>query len=129
MGIMGGTLIFDGECGFCTRSRDVLVGLDRRHRVNAVPLQRAGVALRAGISREELAASVHWLDDDGSRCSGAAAVNAALSAALGTTIPQRVYRMPGVRAVQDAVYRWVARNRHRLPGTTPWCTTHPGSCG
>ncbi len=126
---MGGTLIFDGECGFCTGSRNVLVRLDRRHRVSTVPFQRPGVPESAGVSRDRLAESVYWLDDDGSRCSGAAAVNAALSAALGTRLPARFYRLPGVRAVQDAVYRWVAANRHRLPGATPWCTAHPDSCG
>lgn len=128
MKTMGGTLIFDGECGFCTRSRNVLVRLDRRHRVSTVPFQRRGVPEQVGVSREDLAASVYWLDDDGSRYSGAHAVNAALSAALGTSLPLRVYRAPGVRTVQEAVYRWVSNNRHRLPGTTPWCTSHPDSC-
>ena len=33
---MGGTLIFDGDCGFCTRSRDLLIKLDRRHRLSTV---------------------------------------------------------------------------------------------
>jgi predicted DCC family thiol-disulfide oxidoreductase YuxK len=129
MGGVGGTLIFDGECGFCTRSRNVLVRLDRRHRVSTVPFQGRGVPEGAGVSRDELARAVYWLDDDGSRCAGAEAVNVALSAALGTAVPRRIYRVPGVRQLQDAVYRWVSDNRHRFPGTTPWCTTHPESCG
>jgi predicted DCC family thiol-disulfide oxidoreductase YuxK len=128
MSFMGGTLIFDGNCGFCTRSRNVLVRLDRRHRVSTVPFQGRGVAEHSGVSQDELADSVHWLDDDGSRCSGAEAANAALSAALGTAVPLRVYRVPGVRQAQDALYRWVANNRHRFPGATPWCTEHPDSC-
>jgi predicted DCC family thiol-disulfide oxidoreductase YuxK len=126
---MGGTLIFDGDCGFCTRSRDLLIKLDRRHRMSTVPLQRPGVPEQAGVSREELGKSVYWLAEDGSRCSGAEAVNAALSAALGSSIPSRIYRLPGVRTLQDAAYRWVAANRHRLPGTTPWCSSHPQNCG
>ena len=126
---MGGTLIFDGECGFCTGSRNVLARLDRRHRISTVPFQQPGVPENAGVGRDELARSVYWLDDDGSRCAGAEAVNAALSAIFGSTVPRRVYRVPGMRQVQDAVYRWVADNRHRLPGATPWCTSHPDSCG
>ncbi|HEV2782501.1 MAG TPA: DUF393 domain-containing protein [Actinophytocola sp.] len=125
---MGGTLIFDGECGFCTRSRNLLVKLDRRHRMSTVPYQHPGVPERAGVGRDALAAEVYWLDDDGARYSGAHAVNAALSAALGTPLPLRLYRAPGMRKVQDAVYRWVSANRHRLPGTTPWCTAHPDTC-
>ena len=126
---MGGTLIFDGECGFCTRSRDLLIKLDRRHRMRTVPLQRPGVAEQAGVSEDELRKAVYWLAEDGSKFSGAEAVNAALSAALGSGIPLRIYRLPGVRALQDAAYRWVAANRHRLPGKTPWCTSHPENCG
>jgi len=126
---MGGTLIFDGDCGFCTRSRNLLVRLDRKHRMRTVPLQRPGVPEQAGVSREELGKSVYWLAEDGSTRTGAEAVNAALSTALGTSIPSRIYRLPGVRALQEAVYRWVAANRHRLPGTTPWCTSHPENCG
>jgi predicted DCC family thiol-disulfide oxidoreductase YuxK len=118
---MGGTLIFDGDCGFCTRSRDLLIKLDRRHRMRTVPLQRPGVPELAGVSRDELARSVYWL--------AAEAVNAALSAALGSRIPLWIYRLPGVRALQEAAYRWVSANRHRLPGTTPWCTAHPENCG
>lgn len=129
MTVMGGLLIFDGECGFCTRSRDLLVRLDRRGRMRTAPYQGAGVPERAGVSLEALAREVYWLDDDGSRFSGAHAINAALASAFGTTIPLRVYRLPGMRAAQDALYRWVANNRHRLPGTTPWCTSHPRDCG
>lgn len=126
---MGGTLIFDGECGFCTRSRNLLARLDRHHRVSTVPLQGRGVAENAGVSRQRLAESVYWLDDDGSRCWGAEAANAAICAAIGSPVLLRLYRLPGIRPLQDAIYRWVAANRHRLPGTTPWCTTHPDGCG
>ncbi|GAB3460019.1 thiol-disulfide oxidoreductase DCC family protein [Actinophytocola sediminis] len=127
---MVGTLIFDGECGFCTRSRNLLVRLDRRGRLRTVPYQRAGVAEAAGVSRDDLARAVFWDGDPaaGGRCWGAEAINAALSAALGNSLLLRLYRLPGVRQAQDALYRWVAANRHRLPGTTPWCTSHPEVC-
>lgn len=29
--------------------------------------------------------------------------------------------LPGVRQIAGVVYRWVARNRHRLPGGTAAC--------
>jgi predicted DCC family thiol-disulfide oxidoreductase YuxK len=125
---MAGTLIFDGECGFCTRSRNVMVRLDRRGRIRTVPLQQEGVAEAAGVSRADLARAVFWEGDDGARYWGAEAVNAALSAAFGNSLLLRLYRLPGVRQVEDRVYRWVADNRHRLPGVTPWCTSHPGRC-
>jgi predicted DCC family thiol-disulfide oxidoreductase YuxK len=128
MGVMVGTLIFDGECGFCTRARNLLVRLDRRDRITTLPYQRAGVAEEAGVSRAALAGAVFWDGGDGGRYWGAEAINAALSAALGTRLPLRLYRLPGVGRLQDRVYRWVAANRHRLPGATPWCTAEPGAC-
>jgi predicted DCC family thiol-disulfide oxidoreductase YuxK len=121
---MRGTLIFDGRCGFCTRARDVLARLDRHGRVRTVPFQRPGTAERTGLSPDELNRSVWWLGEDGTRSGGAAAVNAALSAALGTGLPLRLYRLPWVRPAQEAAYRWVAAHRSRFPGTTPWCERH-----
>lgn len=125
---MQGTLVFDGNCGFCTRSRDLLARLDRRGRIRMIPFQEAGVSERTGIPADRLAASVWWLGCDGRRCHSAEAVNAALSAAIGTALPLRLYLLPGLRQAQEAVYRVVAANRHRLPGTTPWCRSHPGDC-
>src|SRR5512139_1593796 len=100
---MRGTLIFDGGCGFCTRSRDLVASMDRHHRVRTLPLQADGADRQAGVSRERLGESVCWLDEDGARYHGAEAVNAAVSAALGTRLPLRVYRLPGMRRVQEAV--------------------------
>jgi predicted DCC family thiol-disulfide oxidoreductase YuxK len=55
-------------------------------------------------------------------------MNAALSAAIGTRLPLTLYRIPGIRFVQEAIYRWVAANRYRFRGTTPYCQSHPASC-
>jgi predicted DCC family thiol-disulfide oxidoreductase YuxK len=123
-----GTLIFDGNCGFCTRSRNFLVRLDRKRRIRTVPYQRQGTAEAAGVSLERLATEVCFVDAAGTPAWGAAAVNAALGTALGIRLPTTVYRLPGIRGLQDRLYRWVSANRHRLPGTTPWCEDHPADC-
>ncbi|GFG48717.1 thiol-disulfide oxidoreductase [Mycolicibacterium agri] len=124
----GGVLFFDGACGMCTRSRDLLLKLDRTGELQTAPLQQPGTAERLGFAPEHLMDSVRWLDSTGRVYSGAEAANAALSAALGTVLPLAVYRIPGVKAVQDAIYRWVADHRHRFPGTTPYCESHPVAC-
>ena len=125
---MTGTLIFDGTCGFCTRSRNFLVKLDRKRRIRTVPYQRSGTAAAAGVSHERLTTEVCFVDAGGTATWGAEAINTALATALGNRLPTRVYRLPGMRGLQDRVYRWVAANRHRLPGTTPWCGDHPADC-
>jgi predicted DCC family thiol-disulfide oxidoreductase YuxK len=123
-----GTLFFDGACGMCTRSRDVLLRVNRTGKLQTEALQSHGAAQRLGVAPTELLESVRWLDPSGAVYSGAEAANAALSAALGTRIPLRVYRIPGVRVLEDAIYRWVAANRYRFPGTTPYCESHPAAC-
>lgn len=125
---MSGVLYFDGGCGMCTRSRDLLIRLDRTGDLRTEPFQAAGTAERLGIPEVRLPESVWWLDDSGAVFGGAEAANAALSAALGTRLPLKVYRVPGIRQVQDAVYRWVADHRYRFPGTTPYCESHPVAC-
>ena len=59
---------------------------------------------------------------------GAEGVNAAISAALGTRLPLMIYRIPGIRQLQELVYRWVANHRYRFRGTTPYCESHPVAC-
>lgn len=125
---MRGTLFFDGACGMCTRARNLLLKLDRTGDVSTEPFQRAGSAERLGIPASRLADSVWWLDSSGDVYAAAEAVNAALSAAIGSTVPLMIYRRPGMRDLQEAVYQWVATHRYRFPGTTPYCQSNPASC-
>src|ERR1700754_2210178 len=101
---MSGVLFFDGECGMCTRSRDFLLKLNRTGDVRTEPLQSAGTAERLGISPDRLMESIWWLDASGKVFGGAEAANAAVSAAVGTRLPLLLYRMPGMRSLQNAVY-------------------------
>lgn len=123
-----GVLFFDGACGMCTRSKDFLLKLDRIGDLRTEPLQRAGTAERLGVSPGQLMEQIWWLDASGQVYGGAEAANAAVSAAVGTKLPLLVYRVPGMRSVQDAIYRWVADHRYRFPGTTPYCESHPVAC-
>ncbi|MDT5016473.1 MAG: hypothetical protein QOD39_2633 [Mycobacterium sp.] len=125
---MSGTLFFDGQCGMCTRSRNLLLKANRTGDLQTEPLQGDRVAERLGIPASRLLDSVRWLDDTGNVYSGAEAANAAVSAALGTRLPLLIYRIPGMRLLQEAVYRWVAGHRYRFPGTTPYCESHPVAC-
>ena len=123
-----GTLFFDGACGMCTRSRDLLLKMDRTGNLQTETLQSPGTAQRLGIAPASLLESIRWLDSSGAVYSGAEAANAAVAAAIGTRIPLVIYRIPGVGFIEEAIYRWVAANRYRFPGTTPYCESHPGAC-
>ncbi|MFC4603416.1 thiol-disulfide oxidoreductase DCC family protein [Rhodococcus kronopolitis] len=114
-------LLFDRDCGFCVFCVGWLRRLDRRGRVTAVPLQQPGAVERFGVSADEALERAWAVDSRGDRHAGAGAINAALSGILGGRIPLWFYRVWGVRQVQDALYRLVARNRHRLPGRGGSC--------
>jgi len=120
--------IFDGTCDFCTRSVRLIRRLDRHNRITPIPFQRSGAVDTYGLTVaqcEHAAWAVTW---DGDRYPAAAAINVALSTALGTRLPRLVYRIPGMPWLQEHIYARIARNRTRLPGDTPYCDQHPEAC-
>lgn len=123
-------LIFDGNCGFCTRCVGWARKLDRHDRINTHAYQSPGTLERFGLTDAEGNASV-WAvrSRSGERSSGAHAVAVTLDTALGVRVFEPFYRVPPVRSVQDRVYQWVADHRGKFPGVTPWCEQHPGQCG
>jgi len=117
-------LIFDGDCGFCTTS----VNFARRHvpiRAVVAPWQQADLAA-LGVDREQAEAAVLWVAPDGEVLAGPDAVAALLRDGGGWW--RRVGAALGhepMRRVAWPVYRWIARNRHRLPGGAPACASRP----
>ncbi len=121
-----GRLVFDGECGFCTRCVGWLHRLDRRGRIDVRPLQEPGIPESIGTTAEACRASVQWRGTDGTLRSGADAVNAVLSTVTRTGLPSGLYR--ATSGVQERAYSWVAANRGKFPGMTPHCSAHPEDC-
>jgi predicted DCC family thiol-disulfide oxidoreductase YuxK len=120
-----GLLVFDGECGFCTRALGWVRLLDREARLTTLPLQAPGVPERVDATRQACKESLHFAAD-GRVWTGAAAVNGALAVALQRELPERLYARTA--AAQERVYAWVARHRGRFPGITPWCARYPEAC-
>src|SRR6476469_7605555 len=112
----------------CTRARNGLVKLDRSGTLRSEPLLAPGAADRLGVTADRLSESAWWLDDSGEVYAAAEAINAALSVALRSRAPLAFYRVPGIRHLQEAAYRWIAAHRYRFPGTTPYCQSHPAGC-
>jgi predicted DCC family thiol-disulfide oxidoreductase YuxK len=115
---VSGRLVFDGDCGFCTTSAR---WLSRGGRVETVPWQFLDLDT-VGLSTEQVSTSVWWLVDDRPVEHSSRAIGRAL---LGRGLPWswagRVLLVTVVRPLADAVYRFVARHRHQLPGGTPVC--------
>lgn len=117
-------LVFDGDCGFCT----ACVNLARRRirpEARIEPWQTLELGA-LGLTVEQCAEAVQFVDDDGSVSSGSRAVTAMLR-----TAPRpwpwvgAVGDAPVLRRLADVAYRTIARNRYRLPGSTPACAIRP----
>lgn len=115
-----GVLVYDGDCGFCGW---VVSHLRRwvRPAIDIIPSQSADLG-SLGLTHQECIDAVQWVAPDGRRSSGGSAACDVLRASprpwpvLGV-----LGSLPGIRLLVDVAYRWVARNRHRLPGSTTAC--------
>ncbi|GAB3684359.1 thiol-disulfide oxidoreductase DCC family protein [Saccharopolyspora tripterygii] len=116
-------LIYDGDCGFCTRSVRLAVRLPVSMSVR--PWQEVDLtALRTTEARARH--EVLWIDRSGRVFGGAEAVARLLkSCRLPWAVLGRIMSAPLLRTIAARAYRWVADNRSRLPGTTPACQLPP----
>lgn len=116
--------VYDGDCAFCT---SCVRFIERRIPPTAtfVPWQFADLDA-LGVSRAQAQEAVQWVGTDGVVASGPLAIARLLVAAgsywrlLGAVLAWRP-----VAWLARPVYRWVARNRHRMPGGTPACALPP----
>ena len=107
------TVLFDSDCGFCTRSAGVLRRLDRARRLDLVPL-RATAGLPDAPPERLLLERMHVRDAAGGWSTGGAAWLriADVVPALG---PLAWFaRLPFIRPLVEPVYAVVADHRHRL---------------
>ena len=80
------------------------------------------------MSVERTDAAAWTVAEGGVAVGGARAIALAVAVARQRRFPLWPWRIPGAPWLLDRLYDLVARLRHRLPGTTPWCTAHPGAC-
>ena len=107
-----GWLFYDAECVFCTRIARLVVKPLHRRRIGVAPLQDPRVASLLGMSREELLRELRFLDAGGSLHGGAKAL-LALAREIAWARPVLwLSRVPGMDALLDAGYRWVAAQRN-----------------
>ncbi|MCY3889162.1 MAG: DUF393 domain-containing protein [bacterium] len=109
-----GTLIYDGDCGFCTATAR---WAERRLSDNyqVVPSQQTDLAA-LGLTDDDVARSAWWIDPDGTRSDEHQCIANALRTmrapwpALG-----RLLTLGPISPLARWTYRLVAENRFRLP--------------
>ena len=110
------TLVFDGQCRFCVACVGLLRRWDRARRLTAVPFQDGAALERLPVRprQAELEAAMHLVRGDGAVFAGAKAAPPLLRLLPGGTLLAALFAVPGVPGTAAAVYRWVARRRHKL---------------
>lgn len=117
------TLVFDGDCGFCTTS---IHWAERwcRPAVRFVPWQELDLEAH-GLTFEAVTTAVQWLGPRSTERpvpKGSAAIARTL---LRSRWPFRpigaLMLVPPVSWLAAGVYRVIANNRYRMPGGTPAC--------
>jgi predicted DCC family thiol-disulfide oxidoreductase YuxK len=117
-------VIFDGDCAICSTLAGVI---ERRLRPPSAvrPWQRLDLAVY-GLTDLECIEALQYVDVDGRVYSAELAVARLLRASRPWARPVGyLIELPGIRSLAGVVYRWVARNRSRLPGGTPACAVPP----
>ena len=118
-------LLFDGLCTLCDGTVSFVLGRDRSGRIRFAPLQgafAAGVVKRhPDLTGVDSLVLVESREDGGERVRVRS--DAALRLAVLMGGPWRLLAAFRIvpRAVRDAVYDWVARNRHRWFGRRETC--------
>ncbi len=113
-------LVFDGDCAFCTSCARLLERMGPEAEIVAWQLTDLDAL---GITAEQAAEAVRWIDLDGTVRAGHEAIAAALSTAgMPWRIAGRTLQLPLVSPLAAVGYRLISRNRHRLPGGTPACS-------
>ncbi len=107
-------MIYDGECGFCRRSVDLVRRWDRERRLAVVPFQDQARVAAFGIPLPALAAAMHLVYPDGRVFAGADAAPEILRLLPGKRWLAWVFRMPGVPWAARRLYAWIARRRRCL---------------
>jgi predicted DCC family thiol-disulfide oxidoreductase YuxK len=105
------TLVYDGECEFCTRLARWVERHDRRGRVAVRPNQEPGLIESLGLTREQVDRA-SWAVERAGRFEGAAGVNRVLrELGGGWRVLGSLYLVAPVGWLEDRYYARVARRR------------------
>ena len=114
------TLIYDGDCGFCTQSAKWVEA-----RVDSRAVVRPWQAMRdelpaVGLSESDVSRAAFWVDERGRTYRGHRAIAKSLVASGHCVLGQALLVPPGSWLARPA-YWLIARYRGHLPGATDSC--------
>ncbi|HKN57391.1 MAG TPA: DUF393 domain-containing protein [Gemmatimonadaceae bacterium] len=110
------TVVYDGHCKVCSRMVKLLAKWDKKHQLEIIPSQAAGVQARfPWIPARSYTESVQVIRTrDGKTWQAAAALEELLNVMPKGRLISWLFKIPFVRPLVDKFYRWFARNRYRM---------------
>ena len=112
-------LIFDGDCAFCTRCVRFIERRIRRHpRIQS--WQRSDLA-ELGLTQEQCETAVQLIEGNRLTSAHVAVARVLIYGRRGWAVLGYLLLAPGIKQIAGVVYRWVAKNRDRMPGGTTEC--------
>ncbi len=112
-------LVYDADCGFCTRSANWLAA---RGTVAVQPWQAIADLGEIGLNEQLVTEAAYWVENDRPVGRGAEAIGRALiTRGGGATLLGRLILSRPVAPLAARVYAVVARYRYALPGGTAAC--------
>jgi predicted DCC family thiol-disulfide oxidoreductase YuxK len=116
-------LLYDGDCAICTSSARWL----QRHAISAASVTPwQFVDLEAlGLTQSQCQEAIQWRSGESGSSGADAFADYLLTSTSGWRRIGALLSLRPVRPIAHVVYRWVARNRDRLPGGTPACAVPP----
>lgn len=119
---MGWVLFFDGDCAFCSVSVRRVFRFDKHRRIAFAPLQ-GKFAAEMGFTKyaDEAGGTMVLLRESDGQVFLRGDALIELARALGGT--WRIFTLARLvpKPLRDAVYQWVADNRHRIMGRSDQC--------
>lgn len=112
-------LIFDGDCAFCTSSVRFIERRIRRH-PRLQPWQRSDLA-GLGLTQEQCETAVQLIENGRVTSAHVAVARLLIYGKRGWAVLGYLLLAPGIKQIAGVVYRWVAKNRDRMPGGTAEC--------
>ena len=112
-------LIFDGDCAFCTSSVRFIERRIRRHpRIQS--WQRSDLA-KLGLTQEQCETAVQLIENGRVTSAHVAIARLLIYGKWGWAVLGYLLLVPGIKQIAGVAYRWVAKNRDRMPGGTAEC--------
>jgi len=114
------TLIYDGDCQFCTAVQRLVRRWDRTGHIELIPSQDSTIPSRfPALSFAGCTEAMHLIDAQGRDWQGAEAVRELLNVLPGGRGIGWIFRIPGVPWIAARAYRIIARHRYVWGRTGP----------